>query len=46
MIVANELLFESHSSVVVLGAVKVEVKFTGMKLEENSGVRGKEIPVY
>lgn len=39
MIAANELLFESHSGVTVLGAVKVEMKFTVMKLEVNSGVR-------
>lgn len=43
MIAANELLFESHSGVTVLGAAKVEAKFTVMKLEEKSGVKGNKI---
>ena len=45
MIAANELLFESHSGVTVLGAAKVKAKFTVMKLEESSGVRGNKIPM-
>lgn len=44
MVAANELLFESHSGVTVLGAAKVKEKFTVRKLEENSGTRANKIP--
>lgn len=44
MVAANELLFESHSGVTVLGAAKVKAKFTIRKLEESSGVRANKVP--